>query len=207
MPNTRRSTGGARARPGPAKGQSTISFASKVSKPGPRLDGKKAVIESGKPATKEIKDEDVPVKVEPEVESVPVKVEPEVESEEEEIEVQEETLPTPEKSEAEVRAEAISEKQIGKYWKDIEALRIAPRVHVDDLSVGEKVLRYFDVSSQYGPCVGIQRVKRWQRAERLGLNPPIEVLAVILQEEQKGNPKTQTAHMDEILNSTAVGAV
>jgi DNA polymerase delta subunit 4 len=57
------------------------------------------------------------------------------------------------------------------------------------------------------PCVGIQRVKRWQRAERLGLNPPIEVLAVILQEEQKGNAKTQTAHMDEILNSTAVGAV
>lgn len=195
MPNTRRSTGGARARPGPAKGQSTISFASKVSKAGPRLDGKKAVIESKKPATKEIKDEDVPVKVEPEVES------------EEEVEVQEETLPTPEKSEAEVRAEAISEKQIGKYWKDIEALRVAPRVHVDDLSVGEKVLRYFDVSSQFGPCVGIQRVKRWQRAERLGLNPPIEVLAVILQEEQKGNPKTQTAHMDEILNSTAVGAV
>jgi DNA polymerase delta subunit 4 len=54
------------------------------------------------------------------------------------------------KSEADVRAEAVSEKQIVKYWKDIEALRIAPRVHVDDLSVGEKVLRYFDVSSQYG---------------------------------------------------------
>ncbi|KAH7347698.1 DNA polymerase delta, subunit 4-domain-containing protein [Plectosphaerella cucumerina] len=198
MPNTRRSTGGARARPGPAKGQSTISFASKVSKPGPRLDGKKAVIESKKPVTKDVKVEDVPATVEPEVDS---------EAEEEETVEIKETQPEPVKSEADVRAEAVSEKQIVKYWKDIEALRIAPRVHVDDLSVGEKVLRYFDVSSQYGPCVGIQRVKRWQRAERLGLNPPIEVLAVILQEEQKGNAKTQTAHMDEILNSTAVGAV
>lgn len=145
MPTTRRSTGGARARPGPAKGQSTISFASKVSKPGPRLDGKKAVLAAGKsqkPVTKEIKDEDV----------IPAKVEPETEPQEaEDVEVPEETKPTaPAKSEAEIRAEAVSEQQICKYWQDIEALRIAPRVHVDDLSTGEKVLRYFDVSSQYG---------------------------------------------------------
>jgi DNA polymerase delta subunit 4 len=48
-------------------------------------------------------------------------------------------------------------------------------------------------------------MKRWKRAERLGLNPPIEVLAVLLKEETKGS-KVQRAHMDEILNSTAVGS-
>lgn len=49
-------------------------------------------------------------------------------------------------------------------------------------------------------------MKRWKRAEKLGLNPPIEVLAVLQKEEKKGNPGFETAHMDKILNSIAVGA-
>lgn len=48
-------------------------------------------------------------------------------------------------------------------------------------------------------------MKRWQRAERLGLNPPIEVLAVLLKEEKKGHA-SERAHLDELMNSTAVGA-
>jgi len=57
------------------------------------------------------------------------------------------------------------------------------------------------------PCIGIARMKRWQRAQRLGLNPPVEVLAVLLKEEGKGNAGIERAHMDELLNSTAVGSV
>jgi DNA polymerase delta subunit 4 len=49
-------------------------------------------------------------------------------------------------------------------------------------------------------------MKRWQRADRLGLNPPIEVLAILIKEESKGQKGIETAHMDEILRSTAVGA-
>lgn len=49
-------------------------------------------------------------------------------------------------------------------------------------------------------------MKRWQRAERLGLSPPIEVLAILLKEENKGTKGIEAAHIDEILNSTAVGA-
>lgn len=49
-------------------------------------------------------------------------------------------------------------------------------------------------------------MKRWYRAERLGLNPPVEVLAVLLKEEKKGTEGVETAHMDKILNSTAVEA-
>lgn len=50
-------------------------------------------------------------------------------------------------------------------------------------------------------------MKRWQRAQRLGLNPPVEVLAVLLKEEAKGNAGIERAHMDELLNSSAVGSV
>lgn len=59
----------------------------------------------------------------------------------------------PEKSEAELKAEKVTESQINKYWKAIEKERIAPRVHQEGLSLSEKVLRYFDVSSQYGVSI------------------------------------------------------
>lgn len=52
--------------------------------------------------------------------------------------------------------------------------------------------------------MGIARLKRWQRAHRLGLEPPIEVLAVLLQ-EQEGKDKlaVQRSYVDELLNSRA----
>jgi len=49
-------------------------------------------------------------------------------------------------------------------------------------------------------------LKRWQRAERLGLNPPIEVLAALIKEEEASGKGVERAHMDELINSTAVGA-
>ncbi|KAK4101111.1 hypothetical protein N658DRAFT_507420 [Parathielavia hyrcaniae] len=113
-------------------------------------------------------------------------------------------------SEDELRAEKITDRAIERYWAGIEASRMAKAVHKkhgEGLSTGEKVLRYFDVSSQYGPCIGIARIKRWQRAQKLGLSPPIEVLAVLLKEEAEGNTEIEKAHMDELLNSTAVGSV
>ncbi|KAJ4306792.1 hypothetical protein N0V88_000159 [Collariella sp. IMI 366227] len=122
-----------------------------------------------------------------------------------------------EKSDVEQQAARLSDAAIERYWSGIESGRSARAVHRkhgEGLSTGEKVLRYFDVSSQYGgkliddqPCIGITRLKRWQRAQRLGLNPPVEVLAVLLKEDEKGNKKMERAHMDELLNSTAVGSV
>ena len=107
-------------------------------------------------------------------------------------------------------------------------------VHQQDLSLQEKILRHFDLSSQYGvsprhshfasclhtptrtslhpstnptphlqPCIGITRLARWKRASKLGLHPPIEVLAVLLQEADKtkvgSEIKGQTAYIDELL--------
>ena len=50
----------------------------------------------------------------------------------------------------EVEATKVSEAQIKKYWKGKEDDRIASRVHQRGLSVHEKVLREFDLSSQFG---------------------------------------------------------
>lgn len=49
-------------------------------------------------------------------------------------------------------------------------------------------------------------MKRWQRAEKLGLSPPIEVLAVLLKEDAKGTQGIERATIDELMNSTAIGA-
>jgi DNA polymerase delta subunit 4 len=47
-------------------------------------------------------------------------------------------------------------------------------------------------------------MKRWVRANKLGLSPPIEVLAVLLKEEEKGNAKIERAHVDELMTSKFV---
>lgn len=91
------------------------------------------VDEDEKPAVSEVEEPDVAVG-----------------AEDEEEEAETIALPAPEKTEAELEAEKTTDAQIARYWKGIEAQRIAPRVHQEGLSVGEKVLRYFDVSSQYG---------------------------------------------------------
>lgn len=50
----------------------------------------------------------------------------------------------------EARARKVSEAQIKKFWREKESARLVPRVHQEDLSVHEKVLREWDVSGEYG---------------------------------------------------------
>ena len=35
-------------------------------------------------------------------------------------------------------------------------------------------------SYEYGPCVGVTRLERWDRADALGLNPPLEGSPAVL---------------------------
>lgn len=58
--------------------------------------------------------------------------------------------------------------------------------------------------SQYGPAIGITRTKRWHRAFKLGLNPPIEILAVLLKEEEKKNTAVERAYIDELMGTKEV---
>lgn len=50
----------------------------------------------------------------------------------------------------EAEARNMTETQIKRYWRAKEQERKAPRVHQEDLSVHEKVLREWDMSGQYG---------------------------------------------------------
>jgi len=134
------------------------------------------------------------------------------------------TATTPVKDEREGQAEKITDAQIKKYWKAEEDSRLAPRgkpitrpfkyssnhspltVHQSSLSLHEKILRHFDLSSQYGPCVGIPRLARWKRANMLGLEPPTEVLAVLLREENKRTSQGcgKIAYIDELAGGKAL---
>lgn len=50
----------------------------------------------------------------------------------------------------EEQARKITDTQIKKYWRQKEQQRLAPRVHQEDLTVYEMVLREWDMSGQYG---------------------------------------------------------
>ncbi|CAK9311243.1 unnamed protein product [Citrullus colocynthis] len=45
----------------------------------------------------------------------------------------------------------------------------------DDYGASENMLRQFDMNMAYGPCLGMTRMARWDRACKLGLNPPKDI--------------------------------
>ncbi|XP_041790409.1 DNA polymerase delta subunit 4 [Chelmon rostratus] len=42
-------------------------------------------------------------------------------------------------------------------------------------------LRQFDLDWRFGPCTGISRLQRWERAKVHGLNPPEDIRDLLLQ--------------------------
>lgn len=43
---------------------------------------------------------------------------------------------------------------------------------LDDQERVERMLREFDLSTKYGPTSGLSRLERYQRAKKMGLDPP-----------------------------------
>lgn len=121
--------------------QSTLSFnrtkpassANKIAKPfsAPSSKVQEPIKNEEKPETKEI---ELPA------EEVAEPVEEQEEEEEAVID------------EDEVQARKVTQKQINGYWAEKEQSRKTPRVHQKELSLREKVLREFDMNSQYGVC-------------------------------------------------------
>ncbi|KAI0259426.1 DNA polymerase delta, subunit 4-domain-containing protein [Gloeopeniophorella convolvens] len=62
-------------------------------------------------------------------------------------------------------------------------------VHASDQTPVHHILRVFDLSYEYGPCIGVTRIERWERAAALGLNPPPEVRDILM--TQEGNTDTR----------------
>lgn len=58
-----------------------------------------------------------------------------------------------ERTAEEERASQVTDAQIRRYWREREAERKAPRVHQEGVSLEEKILRFFDMSSQFGVCI------------------------------------------------------
>ncbi|KAH8425017.1 putative DNA polymerase delta subunit 4 [Aspergillus melleus] len=191
MPPARRRGGNTAAQ---RSGQSTLSFGSKsrVTKPSATTPSQKSkdldalTILPGKPSHDAISEpeESPATPSEPHVAEIAVK-------DQAQTEIQQPL------TEEEEKALKVTEQDLRQYWKKEEAKRRAPRVHQGELSLHEKILRLFDLSSQFGPCIGIARLKRWRRANMLGLNPPIEVLAVML---KQNDDTKQRAYVDELMS-------
>lgn len=45
----------------------------------------------------------------------------------------------------------------------------------EDWDGREEMLRQFDMNMSYGPCLGLTRLERWERANALGLNPSKDI--------------------------------
>jgi len=196
MPSTRRKPGNPTSA---ARAQQPLSFNSrsnKITKPSVTAASKNI----DKVNTKKLAEAAEKSSPSPAVEDVDVQVTEQPTTAELAIRSQAETGKK-ERADAESRASKVTDAQIKRYWKKKEEERKAPRVHQQGLSVEEKVLREFDLSSQFGPCVGIARTKRWKRAEGLGLQPPLEVLAVLLKAESKSSVQVQKAYVDELMSS------
>ncbi|CAK9786530.1 hypothetical protein CC85DRAFT_326115 [Cutaneotrichosporon oleaginosum] len=75
-------------------------------------------------------------------------------------------------------------KEWNALWRDAKAQMggMAP-IHGDKESKVENILRVFDMTSKYGPYVGITRLERWERAKKWGLQPPEEIKQILLTQQ------------------------
>lgn len=142
MPATRRP----RTSTGPLQkgSQKTLSF-------GPSKAGKttstKDNLHSPSPLSLSKPSSDIEIEVKPEDDDTDTKPSIKIKTEEEEIHKVE---PVRQLSAAQEKASKVTDQQIKKYWKARQDERITPRVHQADLSLEEKVLRLWDMSSSFG---------------------------------------------------------
>ncbi|KAI0073064.1 hypothetical protein K474DRAFT_1667052 [Panus rudis PR-1116 ss-1] len=64
-----------------------------------------------------------------------------------------------------------------------------PPIHTEKQNKIHHILRVFDLSYEYGPCIGVSRLQRWERAEALGLTPPPEVRDILVTKEGREKPE------------------
>ena len=63
-------------------------------------------------------------------------------------------------------------------------------------------LKAFDLTVKFGPCVGLSRMTRWERAKELGLDPPDEIRVLLEDEPLKrriGSPQVERCLWNDIL--------
>ncbi|BGP41965.1 hypothetical protein JCM10450v2_006042 [Rhodotorula kratochvilovae] len=75
--------------------------------------------------------------------------------------------------------------------------RMGKPIHADEMDDIEIILRVFDADEEYGPCSRISRLERFERAEKLGLNPDPEI-GEILRSEDGQTRKTYSQSVFQI---------
>jgi len=58
-----------------------------------------------------------------------------------------------------------------------------PLIHAERENKIHDILRVFDLTYEYGPCYGISRIDRWERANAIGLDPPTEIRDILLTQQ------------------------
>jgi len=91
----------------------------------------------------------------------------------------------------------------GRWRKHYRAVKVkmgsVEPIHSGNQTKVHHILRVFDLSYQYGPCIGVSRLERWERASALGLNPPNEVHEILLTKQGR--------EQDELSNTVFYGEV
>jgi DNA polymerase delta subunit 4 len=59
-----------------------------------------------------------------------------------------------------------------------------PSTSKKDVDEDQQVLKNFDLTWEYGPCMGITRMERWNRADKHELNPPQSIKDLIEQHKK-----------------------
>ena len=157
--------------------QATLSFNHRVTKAVPKQSAKEAVLLSKKVDSKEKEAEKIETVIEKEAEKAK-KVEKKAEKTEEPETVDDEPLveeaqqlqaPKAIRAPLEIEADSIPDSQIHRYWRSIEAQSLSRPVHQDGMGLGEKVLRHFDVSSQFGVSFILRLDRRQSLTEATAL--------------------------------------
>ncbi|GAA5964605.1 hypothetical protein JCM3765_007638 [Sporobolomyces pararoseus] len=72
----------------------------------------------------------------------------------------------------------------GRLYKDAKK-KMGPPIHRDGMDDIETILLQFDHEETFGPCSRISRLERFERAQKLGLNPDPEIGDILRSQEGK----------------------
>ncbi|KOS15600.1 dna polymerase delta subunit 4 [Malassezia pachydermatis] len=68
-------------------------------------------------------------------------------------------------------------------WEHAKKTMGMEPIHAASTNRIEHILRVFDMDPTYGPCMGMTRLERWQRAKDIGEDPPDELREILLTRE------------------------
>ncbi|KAJ7363831.1 DNA polymerase delta, subunit 4-domain-containing protein [Mycena albidolilacea] len=91
------------------------------------------------------------------------------------------------------------EKRWGPYHATVRAKRgYLQLIHAEDQDKFHDMLRVFDLSYEYGPCIGVPRLERWERAAALGLNPPVEIRDILTTRQGATQSYSESVFYDQV---------